>query len=147
MKQIRFSSIKKSVIYLIVGICVVYLGIFFLNLLSIKKKASHKENFATNDMDGISVKMFFVDWCGHCKTTKPGFKQFMEQKNGSEVKNKKVKIEMINCEENERNAKLASKYQVKGYPTIIAESNGKKHVYENADRTANGFSKWLESLF
>lgn len=144
MKPIRFSTIKRSLIYLIIGICV-YLGIFFLNVLS-NKASSHKESFS-NENDIVSVKMFFVDWCGHCKTTKPGFKQFMEQKNGTKINNKPVKIEMINCEENETNAKLAAEYDVKGYPTIIAECKNKKHVYKNADRTAKGFSNWLDSLF
>ena len=60
---------------------------------------------------------------------------------------KKVRIEMINCEENETNAQLAARFGVKGYPTIIAVVNGEKQTYEGADRSSNGFVSWLKSLF
>ena len=101
-----------------------------------------KQESFTDDSK-MNVKMFYVDWCGHCKSTKPGFKEFMDKYNGSEVNKKHVTIEMINCEENE---KLASEYEIKGYPTIIAEVNGEKKVYDSSDRTASGFQSWLEKL-
>ncbi|MDA7573836.1 thioredoxin domain-containing protein [bacterium] len=102
------------------------------------------EGFSNND---VVIRMFYVDWCGYCKKAKPGYMQFMKNYNESTHSGKNVRVEMINCEENEANAQLAAKFGVKGYPTIIAVVNGEKKTYEGADRSENGFVSWLKSLF
>jgi thiol-disulfide isomerase/thioredoxin len=101
------------------------------------------EEFSNNN---IVIRMFYVDWCGYCKRTKPAYMQFMKKHNDTQVNGKTVRIEMINCEENETNAKLAQQFGVKGYPTIIAVVNGKKQSYEGGDRSENGFTTWLRSM-
>tara|TARA_B110000971_G_scaffold106207_1_gene108888 strand:+ start:4361 stop:4789 length:429 start_codon:yes stop_codon:yes gene_type:complete len=130
---------NKQVI-MIIGILVLIVCISIFN------KRTSIENFADKDQDTVSVKMFYVDWCGHCKTTKPGFKRFMNDYNGKKINDKTVSIEMINCEENETNAKLATQYNVEGYPTIVATVNGTRTVYESSDRSSDGFANWLKSL-
>ena len=135
----NFFSLSKSPYATLMVIGVVILIIAVYNSYSNKRI----ESFSPND---VGVKMFYVDWCGHCKTTKPGYKQFMDEFNGSKLNDKTVQVEMINCEENEANAKMASEYEVKGYPTIIAGVNGQKHVYEGSDKSSQGFSSWLKSL-
>ena len=102
------------------------------------------EEFSNND---VVIRMFYVDWCGYFKKAKPGYMQFMKQYNDTQMSGKKVRIEMINCEENETNAQLAARFGVKGYPTIIAIVNGEKQTYEGADRSYNGFVSLLKSLF
>lgn len=140
MKSKRFLLSKSPYVTLAV-IGVVMLIVIVYNSYS---NNSHIESFSPNDE--VGVKMFYVDWCGHCKTAKPGYKQFMDEYNNTQVKDKKVKVEMINCEENEATAKMASDYEVKGYPTIIAEVNGQKHVYSGSDKSSQGFSSWVNSL-
>ncbi len=128
----------------LLALCVVMYFVLFKPLGGMQQTC--KQESFTNGKEGgeeVNVKMFYVDWCGHCKSTKPGFKEFMDKHNGTEVNKKHVNIEMINCEENE---KLASEYEIKGYPTIIAEVNGEKKVYDSSDRTASGFKSWLEKL-
>ncbi len=102
------------------------------------------EEFSNNN---VIIRMFYVDWCGYCKKAKPGYMQFMKQYNDTQISGKNVRVEMVNCEENDANAQLAAKFGVKGYPTIIAVVDGKKETYEGADRSANGFGAWLKSLF
>jgi len=141
LKKIPISWIAICAVVLLA--CVV---MYFVLFKSSGKKCKHQEAFTSNndkEEEEVSVKMFYVDWCGHCKSTKPGFKEFMDKYNGTQLKKKHVNIEMINCEENE---KLASEYEIKGYPTIIAEVNGNKKVYDSSDRTASGFSNWLEKV-
>ena len=148
MRGSRFLLSKIPRVYLCFSF--IFMVILFIVAFNchIKKSDGHdhpiEEPFSTNERE-VGVKMFYVDWCGHCKTTKPGFKQFMGKYNNTLVKTKRVKIELINCEENEKNKKLANEHNVKGYPTIIANNGGKKHVYASSDRSSAGFGSWLES--
>jgi len=135
-----FSS--KSLVRPILGIGILIVVVVIYNLFN-RPNSSYVEHFSNNNAD---VKMFYVDWCGHCKTTKPGYRQFMQQYNDTQVNKKNVRVEMINCEENETNAQLASQYNVKGYPTIIATVDGHNYVYANSDKSAEGFGTWLKSL-
>ena len=141
LKKIPISLV--AIILLVLLACVVMYFVLFKPRGGGKMHQKCKQESFTSSKEEVNVKMFYVDWCGHCKSTKPGFKEFMDKYNGTQVNKKQVKIEMINCEENE---KLASEYEVKGYPTIIAEVNGKKKIYDSSDRTAGGFSNWLENL-
>jgi thiol-disulfide isomerase/thioredoxin len=116
----------------------IILGIAFYNY----RTSPEIETFSNNE---CVVRMFYVNWCGHCKKSKPEFQQFMQKYNNTQVKGKNVKIEMIDCEENSANKQLASKYNVKGYPTIIAHLNGKNIDYEG-ERNTSGFDTWLNSI-
>ena len=107
-----------------------------------KSKSNNIENFETNS---IVVRLFYVDWCGFCKTTKPEFIKFMNKYNNKTVNNKKISIQMINCEENAESARLAEEMKVESYPTIIAVINGKEYTFQN-ERNENGFIKWTNHL-
>lgn len=102
-----------------------------------------REDFSNND---VTVRMFHVKWCGYCQRSKPDFMKFMQQNHGTNIKGRKVSIEMIDCEENDENAKLAKAYGVKGYPTFILTKDGKNNSYEGADRSPKGFLEWVKSL-
>lgn len=118
------------------------LAIVFFNSYT---KSSNLESFANSPNDCV-IRMFYVNWCGHCKTTKPEFQQFMEQNNNKEIYGKNVKIEMIDCEASDADKQLASQFGVKSYPTIIALVNGKKIPFEGGERTTAGFDNWLQSI-
>ena len=60
---------------------------------------------------------FFADWCGPCKTLGPILKQVKDELED------KVSIIKINVDKNQA---LASKYQVRGVPTMLLFKNGKQ---------------------
>ncbi|WP_179337823.1 thioredoxin [Winogradskyella ludwigii] len=60
---------------------------------------------------------FFADWCGPCKMLGPILKQVKDELED------KVSIIKINVDKNQA---LASKYQVRGVPTMLLFKNGKQ---------------------
>lgn len=60
---------------------------------------------------------FFATWCGPCKTLAPILKQVKD--------NLAERITILKIDV-DKNQKLASKYQVRGVPTVILFQNGKQ---------------------
>lgn len=59
---------------------------------------------------------FYADWCGPCKTLSPILKQVKDELG------KTIKIVKIDVDKNQ---KIASKYQIRGVPTMLLFKNGK----------------------
>lgn len=60
---------------------------------------------------------FFADWCGPCKMLSPILKQVKETM-GEDISIIKIDVD--------KNQALASKYQVRGVPTMLLFKNGKQ---------------------
>jgi protein disulfide-isomerase-like protein len=78
---------------------------------------------------GKDVTLYYAPWCGHCKNLMP---EWVKVEHALKA-HPHVRVNKINSEENPH---LAHREGVKGYPTIILQTEGKKTQYKG-DRTAN----------
>lgn len=77
-----------------------------------------KSNFSNLINSNIPVLVdFYADWCGPCKALAPILKEVKDELGDC------VKIIKINVD---TNANLASKYQVRGVPTMLIFKNNKQ---------------------
>jgi thioredoxin 1 len=77
-----------------------------------------KQNFRKLTSGDIPVLVdFYADWCGPCKTLAPILKQVKEEL-GDTIKIVKIDVD--------KNQSIASKYQVRGVPTMLLFKNSKQ---------------------
>ena len=128
LKSLKAEEIVICVLLVILVVLVVYY--IYQN--------NSSEGFESKDE--TVVYFFYVDWCGYCKQAKPEIAKLEEKINNNKMNN--VKLVRVNCDEEEE---MASKYGVKGYPTIVCEKNGDKNTF-NSKVDADDIQKWVESL-
>ena len=77
-----------------------------------------KQNFRKLTSGNIPVLVdFYADWCGPCKMLAPILKQVKEEL-GDTIKIVKIDVD--------KNQSIASKYQVRGVPTMLLFKNNKQ---------------------
>lgn len=79
---------------------------------------------------------FYAPWCGHCKKLAPEY-----EKAAADLKGKVLLVKVDATEEKE----LSTRYNVKGYPTLIWFQDGVQAEYDGG-RTAETIVEWCTSM-
>lgn len=87
--------------------------------------------------------IFHAKWCSHCKNSMDDFKKLQGIFGGNKgitMNNKKIKVELIDVEENKD---IASKYGVESFPNLklVKEDNNIEEY--NGDRSWQHMIEWI----
>lgn len=126
---------KPSVFALIT---LVMLILVFLYLASNNLEGFENKRYGeTNDRGTFTL--YYADWCPHCKTIKPVFKDFMG--NGTvDVNGKSVQCKMVE----EKQIQKGVDPDIKGYPSLLYSDASGKIVEFSGPRTSDGFMQFLK---
>ena len=95
-----------------------------------------KDNFENLiSKDELTFVKFYAPWCGHCKKMAPDF-----QKAATELKGKAVLVDLDATEAKE----LATKYEVRGFPTLKLFSKGEVIADYSGGRSTEDMVKYIE---
>jgi thiol-disulfide isomerase/thioredoxin len=126
---------KPSVVALIT---IIMLILVFLYLASNNLEGFENKPYGeTNDRGTFTL--YYADWCPHCKTIKPVFKDFMG--NGTvNVDGKSVQCKMVE----EKQIQKGVDPDIKGYPSLLYSDASGKIVEFSGPRTPDGFMQFLK---
>ena len=94
---------------------------------------------ATAGPNDYTFTMFYADWCGHCKTAKPGFEELVK-KGSITVNGKKCHLRLVSPEKEPEKAKDKP---IKGFPTFLMDTPGGDTVEYRGERTTDGYLKFI----
>ena len=83
----------------------------------------------------ITIFMFHVDWCPHCKKATPEWQMFSDRYNNTSLNGFQIECRDVDCTKSEDPAikSMVDKYNIKQYPTVLAVvpgKNGKETIVE-----------------
>lgn len=81
---------------------------------------------------------FWADWCSPCIVIAPILTSVVEEYDGQ------IKLAKLEVDEGE-NMKLAGKYQVRGFPTIILFQNGEEKARFSSAQSASYIRDFIDS--
>jgi thiol-disulfide isomerase/thioredoxin len=87
-----------------------------------------QEDFAQPN-EKTKVVIFYAPWCPHCKHMMAGEDSVWEKLKRKHGHRKDLAIEQVNCDEK---PEFATKFGVKGFPTIMKIKKGKVDALEGA---------------
>lgn len=122
-------------VILIVSVILILLALTYLGKTSEGFANSYGE---TNERGTFT--MYYADWCPHCKTAIPIFKDFM----GTgiiQVNGQPIKLKMIE----EKQIQKGVDPDIKGYPSFLYSDSAGRVVEFDGPRNADGFMKFLET--
>jgi thiol-disulfide isomerase/thioredoxin len=120
---------KSSKIVKVVSLIILTFTLHFLFV----RQSSPMENFG----NPATLTYYYMENCGHCKRFAPEWDTFVQNYTG-QVKLRKVEM-------NEAGGDL-EKYNINGFPTILAvDENGDKKDYDGP-RTSEGLTKFLDGM-
>ena len=90
--------------------------------------------------DPTKLVIFFAPWCPHCKNMMKGDDAVWEQLKRKHGHRKDLAIDQVNCDEQ---PELATKFGIKGFPTILKIKQDKIETFEG-DRTLEALEGFLD---
>lgn len=123
----------------------VYNNIYLPN----KKDAVFKDVANSNSVGKtITIYMFHVDWCPHCKKAMPEWQMFSDQYNATSLNGFQIECKEVDCTKSDdpQVKSMVDKYNLKQYPTILAVVPGIKGKETRVDYEAKVKKQYLDQF-
>ncbi len=103
---------------------------------------TNKELVSTDNTAAVTgnatVYYFYTTWCPYCKKSLPVWKKLSTWGEGRIIDNKVLDFQAVDCD---KQAKLAERYKVEGYPTVLMDVMGTVFTYDAAMVGKDGTSR------
>ena len=101
----------------------------------------------------ITITMYHVDWCPHCKKALPGWKQFTDEYNGKNVNGSKIVCVDLDCTDN-KDPKIKNLLEkepvIDSFPTVrgvMVGNDGKEiNIQYKSKITKDNLEKFVLSI-
>ena len=114
------------------------------------KKEQVFKDVANSNPSGkvITIFMFHVDWCPHCKKAMPEWQMFSDQYNNTSLNGYQIECKDVDCTNTDDPTvkSLVEKYSLKQYPTILAIVPGPKGTETRVDYEAKVKKPYLDKF-
>lgn len=139
---------NKKLLVIILSI-IILLGVALYVYNNYVKTNINKENkpYQTGEMNQTNDKVaevyfFYTEWCPHCKKAKPEWSKLVSSLENKEVNGYNLLFKSIDCD---KEASLAEKFNVEGYPTIKLVKDGQVIEYD-AKPNYETLTQFLQSV-
>ena len=115
-------------------ICILLaLGVILYSFIKIREGFESSPSSFNNDIkSGTKFVWFYAPWCGHCKKMHKDWDEASSAVNIGE--NHMIKIDIGN-KDDVKHSKIAEKYNIHSFPTILLLNNGVKQEEYNGERS------------
>lgn len=128
---------------------VIILSLFLLILLSVivynyscvEGFESTPNTFEADLTGGKKLVLFYASWCGYCTSMKGDWDNAAKKVNQNDKKMIKINV----GENNQEQKKIAEKYSVSGYPTILVLNNGVVETSYEGELNEASFVKYVNN--
>jgi thiol-disulfide isomerase/thioredoxin len=144
----RYLPVVYGVIFVI--FVVVIANYVYKNYYLPAKKEKVFQDVANANPIGrnITIFMFHVDWCPHCKKAMPEWKMFSDQYNNTSLNGYQIECRDVDCTNSDdpEIKILVDKYSLKQYPTVLASVPGANGKENRVDYEAKVKKQYLEQF-
>ena len=117
-------------------ILIILIGAYIVN------KQLKKQQVIPDDKKSCDVYFFYTAWCPYCKKARIEWDK-VKPEWGNPVNGYTIQFKEVDCDINER---LAEKYKIKDYPTILMVKDGIVTMFD-AKPTVDLLSRFLTTSF
>lgn len=143
MVKLNLKILRNRWAYFLLGVLFICLGISMYMQSSRRvrfNETTNKYHEAFEAPAPAKLKIFYTDWCGHCKKFKPIYENELP---------KLIEENKINCTidaiDADKNKDIVDEYGVTGFPTVILELfDGTKKTYDGP-REASAIIEFLKT--
>lgn len=140
----------KTIILIIVFIILFSLVAYYTVSSNLWKKNPYSDVAnKPSRTDEISVYFAWAGWCPHCKSAKPFWNAFSQEKEGTKINDKyTVRCIDVDCTnaDNQETQTFVSEYSIQSYPTVFMIKPDGSRVNLDGKVTKDNLNNFLQTM-